>query len=310
MLDRIPVVDFESLRYWDGDAISTVGQAFHDIGFVFVRIPEVAKLLPEIFSEFKKVFALPQEVKQKYAHPEMFYQRGWTPSFTEIAIACRGKGLPDAKENWFIGPRLDSIAEDVARRFPEHYIDNIWPEEVPGFKPAIERLYNALYFCGKEVLKAVAQYIGKDENYFDDLTNSSPTVLRAIHYPPVKAEEVGKIIWACRHTDINLATVLPASTKPGLWIRRRDGQWLPGNAPEGCVIVQAADMLEYLTAKQFISAWHEVRSPDHPTQEGRLSAALFIHARSDAVFDSGHPKFPPIIAGELLLKRLKEIGLA
>lgn len=310
MLELIPVVDLEAVKNFDPDTVNTVGQAFRDIGFVFVRTPGTTEILPEIFTEFRKLFSLPMEVKRKYARPELFYQRGWTPPFTEMAIACRGKGLPDAKENWFIGPEIDSLESDIWKIFPEHYISNIWPEEVPGFKPAMRRLYSSLRVCGTDVLRAVAIYMGKPRDYFDEMTRDSPTVLRAIHYPPVRPEQVGKIVWGCMHTDINLATVLPASTYKGLWIRRRDGKWIPGNAPEKCVIAQAADMLQYLTAREFVSAWHEVRAPEHPTVEGRLSAALFIHARSDVVFDPGNKRFPPITAGDLLLKRLKEIGLA
>lgn len=52
--------------------------------------------------------------------------------------------------------------------------------------------------------------------------------------------------------------------------------------------------------------------------EGRYFAALFIHVRSDVVLepneryleDATRHLYPPTTAGELLLKRFKEIGLA
>ena len=139
--------------------------------------------------------------------------------------------------------------------------------------------------------------------------------MRAIHYPPVTPDMVGNVVWGCMHTDINLVTVLPPSTRSGLRIRRRDGQWIPGAAPADCVIVQVADMLDYLTGGELMSAAHEVKAPDQPTTEGRISAAHFMHARSDVKLE---PKvqgpdaaaYPPITAGELLLKRLRAIGLA
>jgi isopenicillin N synthase-like dioxygenase len=81
------------------------------------------------------------------------------------------------------------------------------------------------------------------------------------------------------------------------------------------VIVQVADMLDYLTGGELMSAAHEVKAPERPTLEGRISAAHFMHARSDVKLE---PKvagpdaaaYPPITAGDLLYKRLKAIGLA
>lgn len=318
MFKEIPVVDLATANLSSSHRltfISTVGLAFQDIGFVFVKAPEVASMLPRIYAQFKKTFDLPVEIKRKYAHPEIGYQRGWTPPFSEVAIACRqlgegGSPLPDAKENWFIGPDFHP-SHPFVKRFPLAYPPvNYFPHEVPEFITAMWDLYLSLFDVGKDILGAVEQYLRKPEGFFREMVKESPTVMRAIHYPPVKQEEIGKIVWACKHTDINLVTVLPASTRPGLWIRRRDGEWIPGMAPEGCVIVQVADMLDYLTGGYLTSAAHEVRAPDHPTKEGRYSAALFIHARSDMLFEPGIDGYPTITAYELLQKRLKEISLA
>ena len=310
-MKEIPVVDlndFDTSNEIEFDkSVKVLSQAFHDIGFIFVRAPEITKMLPPIYEQFRRVFDLPHDVKARYAHPEIHYQRGWTPPFQELAIACKYKGhdggpLPDAKENWFMGP--DFPAEHhLVREYPQDYPPNIWPEEVPGLRPAMEELYEILFDLGKRALSVLGVGMGKERDYFYEMVCESPTVMRAIHYPRVTAEQVGNIAWACTHTDINFITVLPASTKPGLWIRRRDGEWIPGNAPEGCVIVQVGDMLQHLTENYFVSAPHEVRAPDKETFEGRLSAALFIHARSDVNLGS-------ITAHEFLLRRLREIGLA
>ena len=308
MLDQIPIIDFDDLVNCNENSTTTLGQAFHDIGFVFIKIPRITSMLPEIFKEFKKVFDLSEDIKHKYAHPEIFYQRGWTPPFTEHAVVCLRQGMPaDAKENWFMGPEFD---DNPNRAISFNFAKNIWPEEVPEFEPAMRKLYAALYACGQEVLRGVGRYMGKSEGYFDAMIKDGPTLLRAINYPPIKEEQVGKVIWGCQHTDINLATVLPASTRAGLWIRRRDGKWMPGNAPINCVLSQVGDMLQYLTAREFISAWHEVRAPEHSTTEGRLSAAMFIHAHPDFLLDPKNSRFPPIKASDLLYKRLKAIGLA
>lgn len=297
-----------------------VYRAFRDIGFVFMEALGVVAQLPRVFAEFRRVFALPEEVKQKYNGEDVFYQRGWTPPFTEIGIACRhlgpeGSPVPNAYEAWFMGPDLPPD-HPMFIRSPKLNSPNIWPEEVPEFRTAMWDLYRLLLPVGMEVLAALAPRIGKTPDYFDEITSDGPTVMRALHYPAVKPKDVGKVIWACQHTDINLATVLPASTRPGLWVRRRDGEWIPGMAPPGYVIVQVGDMLEHLTGGELTSAAHEVRAPDYPTTEGRYSAALFMHARSDVMlgFDEDedpnkHKIYPKRTADDLLQTRLDAIGL-
>ena len=315
MLKEIPVVSGDERS---PEFVQTVGHAFRDIGFVFLREPEITAKLPRIYAEFRKTFELPYWVKAQYAHPEIFYQRGWTPPFTEEAIACRapgvGKKKADAKENWFMGPLL-AADHPLKKQYPGLYADNIWPQEAPGLNAAMAELYADLDRAGRKVLVAVERFLNFPDGFFSGVLQDAPSVMRAIHYPPVTADMVGNIVWGCMHTDINLVTVLPPSTRSGLRIRRRDGAWIPGAAPADCVIVQVADMLDYLTGGELMSAAHEVKAPEQPTIEGRISAAHFMHARSDVKLE---PKvagpdaaaYPPITAGDLLYKRLKAIGLA
>lgn len=322
MLEKIPVV---SLDIKNEETVELLGRAFHDIGFAFVKVPEemptglsTKNLLPWVYEKFERVFNLPEEVKAKYKKPHIHYQRGWTPPFKEKAI---GEDRYDSKENWFIGPEKISD-ETLTARYPDLYAPNVWPEEVPTFPLAMLTLYQDLYNIGRDALRLVARYLERGgDDFFEDMLRDAPTVMRAIYYPPVTSAEVGRVVWGGKHTDINLITVLPPGSAPGLWVRRRDGEWIPGVAPDGCVLVQVADMLQYLTRGYFLSAVHEVRAPESPTDEGRYSAALFVHARSDVLlepdmqevhFTPGRVRvpYPPITAGELLRKRLREIGLA
>ena len=154
--------------------------------------------------------------------------------------------------------------------------------------------------------------MGQPAGYFRNLTMDAPHFMRALHYPPVSAEEAEKTQWGCKHTDINFLTVLPASTRSGLWVRCHNGEWATGRPEEDCVIVQVADMFQHHTGGRFRSAVHEVRAPKEGTAEGRLSAALFVHARPDVLLNP-NPKgnrFRPITAGDYLRKRLEAIGLA
>jgi len=231
-MEQIPVIDYEDLRFMRTKAIEDIGQGFCKTGFAFIGSPEVTRLLPRIFKEFKNLFGLPYEIKAGYERKDIFRQRGWTPPYTEQAIACRKTGnnredVPDAKEGWFMGPDrrtgLD-MTNPVIHTHPHQYHPNVWPKEVPTFEYRMRQLYahllnpdSQLLGPGMSVMKALEHYLGKPLGYFEEMIKNAPTVLRAIHYPPIKPGEVDEIQWACKHTDINLVTILPASTKQGLW---------------------------------------------------------------------------------------------
>ena len=210
-----------------------------------------------------------------------------------------------------MGPELKHD-NPVLDFFGDFYPPNIWPDETPGLRPAMEILYTHLHHFGMVALELLETYLNKPEGYFKASTIDAPHLMRAIHYPPVTAEDAAKIQWGCKHTDINFLTVLPVSTRSGLWVRCHDGIWVPGKPDEDCVIVQVGDMLQHHTEGRFRSAVHEVRAPKEGTTEGRFSAAFFTHARPDIVLNPNPTgsRFRPITAGDYLRKRLKAIGLA
>lgn len=312
-VNKIPTIDLKDM---DHDClVQTTGDAIRNIGFLFVKHHSITTMLPAIYPEFRKFFNLPEKIKMKTERKDTGHQIGYTPSFTEVGLACRRVGSrpeqPDAKECYFMRTELPS-SHSMKTRFPLSYPDNIWPKEVPNLKPAMTELFKALYDCGTSVLELINEYLGNQPGYLPGIVQNSPTSMRAIHYPPLTADQVGKVQWACKHTDINLLTVLPASTRSGLWIRCLDGTWISGTPTENAVIVQAGDMLQWHTRGFLRSAVHEVRPPMEETKEGRLSAALFMHPRSDFILNpnSNGKRFPSKIAGDFLSERLNAIGLA
>jgi len=62
--------------------------------------------------------------------------------------------------------------------------DNLWPSEVPGFKDTFLELFATFDAAGLKVLKAIARYLGIDEDYFEDAVKDGNSVPRALHYPP------------------------------------------------------------------------------------------------------------------------------
>lgn len=114
------------------------------------------------------------------------------------------------------------------------------------------------------------------------VNGSSQTMLRVIHYPPSNIEPDEKCLRAGEHTDPNLITLLPAPTSAGLEIRDRDGFWQHVSHDSGAIIVNAGDMLQFISHGYFRSIFHRVIRKSGPlSQTSRYSMPLFIHPRPE-----------------------------
>jgi isopenicillin N synthase-like dioxygenase len=310
----IPVVD---LQDWTrGGAarasfVQTVGEALADTGFFAVKNHGVdAGLIAQAYQQAERFFLQPTETKQKYEDAKLKGQRGYVSFGKEHA---KGAKAPDLKEFWHVGQEL---AE--GHRYEAVYGRNLWPAEVPEFKPVMLALYQQLDACASRLLDACALYLREPETRFSSMTVEGDTILRIIHYPPVPKDAPVNAVRAGAHEDINLITLLCESTSEGLELLQRDGQWRPIHALEGQIIVDAGDMLQHVTNGFFKSTTHRVTNPDNDKSR-RFSMPFFVHPRGDVDLTplpstvartGGKALYPNRTAREYLLERLREIGLA
>ncbi len=196
--------------------------------------------------------------------------------------------------------------------------DNLWPQEVEGFEPAVGGLYRALDALGGRILRAVARHLRLDEDFFAAPTADGNSVLRLLHYPPVHADSPH--VRAGAHEDINVITLLLGAEEAGLEIREKDGGWLAINPPPGSVVCNIGDMLQRLTNHVLPSTTHRVVNPA-PERRGvaRYSTPYFLHFAPDyeirtlpGCITPGRPDRygEPITADGFLRQRLREIKLA
>ena len=110
------------------------------------------------------------------------------------------------------------------------------------------------------------------------------TLLRVLHYPPLSGDEAPGAVRAAAHGDINLLTILPAATEPGLQVLGQDKAWHDVPCDFGLLIVNIGDMLQEASGHYYPSTTHRVLNP---TGEGRfksrISMPLFLHPRRDVV---------------------------
>lgn len=283
--------------------VQALGQALETIGFFALTDHGIEpELIESAYATAEQVFSLPDAVKARYEKAALKGQRGLTSFGREHA---KDSPYADLKEFWHLG--RESAAPP-----------NLWPEEVPAFKTTMVALFEQLEDCANRLLEACALYLELPRAGLRETTTDSPTLLRVLHYPPMPPDAPIASLRAAPHEDINLITLLCEATAPGLELLQPDGTWLPIAAIPGQIIVDTGDMLQNLTNGQFKSTTHRVTNPEND-RDRRFSLPFFVHPRPDTDL-SPHPacvartggaaKFPHLTAGEYLMQRLQEIGLA
>jgi isopenicillin N synthase-like dioxygenase len=262
-----------------------------------------------LYSNTKTFFALPPENKKKYEIAGLAGQRGYTSFGKEHA---KGSTAPDLKEFFQFGQTVEDH-DPVKAEYP----DNVQVKELPEFNPLFIRAYRSFERSGTALLQAIAIYLGLDEHYFDGYVHNGNSILRAIHYPPIK-EEPKSAIRAEQHEDINLITLLVGASADGLEILSKTNEWVPVTSLPDQIVVNVGDMLQRLTNNRLKSTTHRVVNP--PREQwgtSRFSIPFFLHPRSSmslaclpSCVDTRHSKaYPDATAGEYLDERLREIGL-
>ena len=241
------------------------------------------QLIEQSFSEWQRFFA--SEEKQLYRFDPV-KQSGYFPFRTENAKDYSKKDL---------------------KEFYHHYPWDRFPERVSVYTP---QLYSALLEMSRVLLGWVEQCTplevrrGFSVPLSQMIDGSQEILLRAIHYPPLTGSEEVGAVRAAAHEDINLITLLPAATAPGLQVRDLKGVWHEVPCDPGTVVVNSGDMLKAASRDYYPSTTHRVMNPvGEASRLPRYSMPLFLHPRHDVVLSPG------LTAGEYLHQRLREIGL-
>ncbi len=287
-----------------------LGACFARYGFAVISEHGIGQaVIDDAFDRTKQFFALPEDVKRKYIVPNGGGQRGYTAFGIEQA---KGADRPDLKEFWHVGRAL-SAGHRLSGSMPP----NLTVTEIPDFNAKTYALYQSLDALGLRVLSGIAVYLGLAPDFFDGKVKEGNSILRLLHYPPVKPNASG--VRAGAHEDINVITLLLGAEEAGLQLLNKDGQWLDVDPPPGCVVCNIGDMLQRSTNHVLPSTTHRVVNPA-PARAGfsRYSLPFFQHYTSDYLIETlpgcasaqtpnRYPK--PITADDYLQERLAEIKL-
>ena len=259
-------------------------QSLKHTGFAVIRNHPLSQpLISQVFEDWKNYFKTEEKWQDRY---DPNTQAGYFPFKSENAKDSKVK---DLKEFFHLYPTTP-----IPKGMPEN----------------TKILYKQMTDFGQVLLGWI------EKNAPDQVRNgfsipltrmiegSKETLLRPIHYPPLDGTEESGAIRAAAHEDINLITLLPAASAPGLEVKDVYGNWHQVECNPGDLAINSGDMLQKASSGYYISTTHRVVNPNNQTAgQPRYSMPLFIHPRSDVILSKD------CTAGSYLQERLKEIGL-
>lgn len=270
--------------YKSPSASETFSRSLRETGFgVVTNHPISVNLIQEVYDDWKRFFA--SDFKSNYTFDPSI-QAGYFPFRSENA---KDNPVKDLKEFFHI------------------YKGKVFPKELG---PRTLELFDQLISLGETLLEWIDRHAPeKIRAQFSQplkkmVSNSDMNLFRVVHYPPLTGTEEVGAIRAAAHEDINLITLLPASTAMGLQVKDAAGTWVnvPGNW--GDIVVNVGDMLQLASQNYYVSTTHRViNPPGELAREPRYSMPLFVHPRPDVRLSEQHT------ADSYLKQRLREIGL-
>lgn len=291
--------------------VADLGKAYEDIGFVAVKNHGIEKsTIDDLYTYIKAFFDLDETTKKKYEIEGIGGQRGYTSFGKEHA---KGMKAGDLKEFWHFGQFVEDN-DPIDKEYPE----NVNVEEIPEFLPIGKAAYQAFEDTGRHMLRAIALFLGLEEEYFNPHIHNGNSILRPIHYPPITGEIEEGAVRAGAHEDINLITLLVGASADGLQVLNKNNEWVAVTEIQDHIVVNVGDMLQRLTNNRLKSTTHRVTNPPKELMgTSRYSVPFFLHPRSDmklnclssCITESSPKMYEDITAGDYLMERLREIGL-
>lgn len=275
-----------------------LGYAARHVGFVYITGHHIN---PDVFdrarSAAKDFFKLDMEVKMRYYIGNSSNHKGYVPEGEEVFQASKKR---DHKESFDIGIEVPTDHPLVLAGVPL-LGPNKWPTEIKDFRERAETFYYETLKLGSYLSRGFALGLGLDEYIFERMITTPPSNMRMIHYPADTNREDIQGIGA--HTDFDLFTMLLAE-ESGLEVLNDSGQWIDAPPIENALIVNIGDMLEVMTAGEYVATTHRVRK----VKEERLSFPVFYVLDNDAIVQplpqfankkaAADEKYRPFVSGD------------
>jgi len=303
---------------------------------LIIRDPRVTEQDNSNFLDMmERYFEQPLEEKMKDVHPELSYQLGATPEFTELprdhsdqieAYSSSEENKPHKPKGpdpkwrffWRMGPRPKNT------KFPELNAEPVIPAHFPEWEEVMNKWGSLMLQAVHTVSEMLSIGLGLPPSTFLDYLENGPHLLAPTGSDLARFGTLNTV-FAGFHYDLNFLTIHGRSRFPGLYIWLREGSRMQVRVPDGCLLLQAGRQLEWLTGGKITAGFHEVvfseqtlmavrkvqsenaqeKANEHlATKDSkrrslwRVSSTLFAHVASDKILEPLEPFASPKLNAE------------
>jgi isopenicillin N synthase-like dioxygenase len=282
-----------TVDYHSPDAPQDFARSLQETGF------GVLKNHPISYAKVEKIYA------------EWFAYFNSEAKFKDIYTPVLKDPNDDVKQDGYVplkisekakGAKIKDIKEFYQLYFP-------WGRYPSNISDLTRELFYELFALGKELTHWLEAYMPEEARSklsepLSRMLSMEKSQFRIIHYPGLAGDEEADAVRAAAHEDINLITLLPAATEPGLQVLGADDKWYDVVPDPGTLVINIGDMLQEATGHFYRSTSHRVLNPEGADMtKARLSMPLFIHPRDNVRLSERYT------AGEYLNERLRELGV-
>jgi isopenicillin N synthase-like dioxygenase len=316
MMGRIPLVDLGPWLHGDSEdqavVAAKVDETLRTAGFMLISGHGVpTELGTEARRLARKFFALPQELKEKYAVG--VDGRGWIPPGAEANGRADGSDAPpDLKESYALHTDNPTGNREIDQ---EWFIPNVFPTEVPELEPVLREYMRVMQNLADELMSACAVALGLPLDYFAPYT-SHPTDNLLLNWYPALTRVGTPLPGQFRigeHTDWGPLTILDREPGIGGLQVRLDGKWEEVPFEPGAYTINIGDLMARWTGDRWRSTVHRVLPPPADAPEEDLLSLVYLHeANVEAVISPlgppiGKVDYPPITWGAYYREAIKTI---
>lgn len=305
-MKQLPVISVAGLGSDDISArrrtARTLGDACRQEGFFYVTdhgIP--AELVASVFTNARRLFALPGDIKETLSIKRSPHNRGYIAMEDEKLNPDAGA---DHKEAFNIGTDLPADHPDVIAGKPFRGV-NFWPP-LEGWREQVLNYFNACLELGRTLHRGFSLDLGLPEDFFARHLSRPIATLRMLRYPASAGQVSREDGGAGTHTDYGNITILATDGVAGLEVLNRKGEWIQAPSIPGAFVVNIGDCLMRWSNDTYVSTPHRVRPP----QQERYSVAFFLEVNPESLVDPRDvmpeqpPKYEPITCADYLASRL------
>lgn len=310
-MNTLPIIDISPLYQNDPAARLAVARqidaACRQWGFYYIKgHPIPATRIGALKAAAEQFFAFPAEEKLRIDITQSEHHRGYGAIATEQLDPSRPS---DLKETFDMGFHMAPDHPDVLAKKPLRG-PNRHPT-IAGWEALLQAHYQDMHALSLTLLRAMAQALGIEHDFFDQRFANPISVFRMIHYPPHQAASSTDQQGAGAHTDYGCVTLLYQDSTGGLQVQSVDGQWIDAPPIEGTYVVNIGDMMARWSNDRYTSTPHRVVSPQGAH---RYSMPFFAEPHPDTMISclpncsspDNPPKYPPVSCSAYMLSRFAE----